>query len=533
MGFRRFVAFLVLLCPLALRADAPGVYAITGGTVHPASGSDIPNGVVVIRNGLIEAAGATVAIPPDATIIDVKGGHVYPGLIDAQTSIGFVSAPPRRRFGGGGGGGPAAANVPRPPDPTPDSIAARNVKVSDDDADARRAIGVTSIVTVPSNGIFNGQSALINLGEGSIESLVVKSPASMQISFSPRAPWTYPDSLMGVISFLRQNFMDAQQYAAAQEIYARSPAGLQRPEDNPALDALQPVLHREVPVVFIADSVNMIHRAQTLAKDFNLRYILSGVREGYALADELKNVPVLVSVKWPVAPKDKDDRQDQPLRLIRERQLAPTTPAALVKSGVAFALVSGTGKTGDFLPGIRKAIENGLSAYDALRATTIQPARIFGVDRQLGSLEKGKIANVVVCDKPIFEKDAKVKQVFVDGREIRLPAGDKKGEEGAGSAIDGTWAITVHASPGDVSIRTTLHAEDGKLTGQYTGEHGSGDIAAGTFDGSAFQFTISAPVPGSAESSDWVFDGKVDDKAMTGSVATTLGKFDFSGSKSE
>jgi len=530
MGFRRLVAFLVLLCPLALRADAPGVYAITGGTVHPASGPDIPNGVVVIRNGLIEAAGATVAIPPDAAIVDVKGAHVYPGLIDAQTSIGFVSAPPRRRFGGGGGG--PGANVPRPPDPTPDSIAARNVKLTGDDADARRAIGVTSIVTVPSNGIFNGQSALINLGEGSIESLVVKSPAAMQISFNPRASWTYPDSLMGVIAFLRQSFMDGQQYATAREIYARSPAGLQRPEDNPALEALQPVMRRDVPVVFIADSVNMIHRAQALARDFNLRYILSGAQQGYALADELKGVPVLVSVKWPVAPKDKDDREDQPLRLIRERQLAPATPAALAKSGVAFALVSGTGKTGDFLPGIRKAIENGLSADDALRATTIQPARIFGVDRQLGSLEKGKIANVVVSDKPIFEKDAKVQQVFVDGREIRLPE-EKKAGESAASPIDGTWALTVHAPQGEVSIRTTLHAEDGKLTGNYSGERGSGDIRAGTFDGSAFQFTISASAPGAAESSDWVFDGKVDDKAMTGNVSTTLGKFDFSGSKPE
>lgn len=525
----RLVAFLLLLCPLALRADAPGVYAITGGTVHTASGADIANGVVVIRNGLIEAVGANVTIPSDATTIDVKGAHVYPGLIDAQTSVGFAAATPSRRGPGGGGG----ASAERPAEPTPDFLAARNAKISDDDADARRAIGVTSIVTAPTNGIFNGQSVLLNLGSGSLESRVIKSPASMQIAFNTRPTWTYPDSLMGVMSFLRQNFMDAQQQQAAHDVYTRSPAGLQRPAENAALDALQPVLRRDVPVVFIADSVTMMHRAQMIAKEFNLRYMISGARQGYAVVDDLKNVPVLVSVKWPTAPTDKDDRADQPLRLIRERQLAPTTPATLAKNGVAFALVSGAGKTGDFIPGIRKAIENGLSADDALRATTIAPARIFGVERQLGSLEKGKIANVVVSDKPIFDKDAKVKRVFVDGREIRLPADDKKAGESAAGPIDGTWSLTVRAPEGNVSMQVTLHAEDGQLTGTYSGDRGSGDIKGGTFDGTVFQFTISASAQNAAETTDWVFAGTLADKSMTGTVTTTLGKFEFSGSKSE
>src|ERR1051326_8671820 len=130
----------------------------------------------------------------------------------------------------------------------------------------------------------------------------------------------------------------------------------------------------------------------------------------------------LVSVRWPVAPADKDDREEQPLRLIRERQLEPTTPAVLAKAGVLFALVSGSGKTGDYIPGIRKAIQNGLSADDALRATTLNPARILAVDRQLGSIDKGKIANLLMTDKPIFDKESKVKRILVDGREVRLPS---------------------------------------------------------------------------------------------------------------
>lgn len=528
MAFRRLVAFLVLLCPFALLGEPPGVYAIAGGTVHPVSGPEIPDGVVVIRNGLIEAVGKRALIPSDATTIDVKGAHVYPGLIDAHTSLGFAAAPARRA-----GGGPEASGVERPAEPTPDTLAVRTVKISDDDADARRATGVTAVVTAPANGIYNGQSVFLILGSGSAESRVLKNAVALQIAFNPRPTWTYPDSLMGVMAMLRQNFLDAQRYATAHELYVRSPLGLERPEENPGLQALQPVLRRELPVVFVADSVNMMRRAQTLAKEFQLRTILAGARQAYAIAPELKSTAVLVSVKWPVAPADKEDREDQPLRVIRDRQLSPTSPAELAKNGVPFALVSGAGKTGDFLPGIRKAIENGLSAEDALRATTLSPARIFGVDRQLGTLEKGKIANVIVSDKPLFDKGAKVTRVFVDGREIRLPADEKKAEESAASPIDGTWSLTVRAAQGNVSLQVTLRAEDGQLTGTYSGDRGSGDIRGGTFDGTAFQFTISVSAEAGAETSDWVFAGTLADKAMAGTVTTTLGKFEFSGSKSE
>jgi hypothetical protein len=223
--------------------------------------------------------------------------------------------------------------------------------------------------------------------------------------------------------------------------------------------------------------------------------------------------------------------------MIRERQLAPTTPAALAKSGVAFALVSGAGKTADFIPGIRKAVENGLSAEDALRATTLAPARIFGVERQLGSLERGKIANVVVSDKPLFEKDAKVTRVFVDGREVRLPKDEKASETAATSSIDaslidGSWALTVRAPQGSVSIQVTLDAEDGQLTGTFAGDLGSGDIRGGTLDGNAFAFTISANAE-NAESTDWAFRGTITGDTISGTVSTTLGSFEFSGSKSK
>ena len=531
MPARRMLAILSILvatltfAPAAL-ADAPGVYAITGGTVHPVSGPAIANGTVVIRDGLLEAVGANVTVPSDATVIDAKGLHVYPGLFDAQTSLGF-STPTRGR------GESAAAS-----EPTPDSLAIRTIKLSESDAEAKRATGVTTILAAPANGIFNGQSVVLNLGKGAVESRVLKNPAALHISFSPRPTWTFPDSLMGVMAMLRQTFLDADQYGQARAIYERNPAGLRRPDDNPSLEALGPVLRRDLPVVFVADTANMIHRAQSLAKEFNLRYIISGARQGYRAADELRNVPVLVSVKWPNPPTNAEDREEQSLRAIRDRQLAPTTPATLVKAGVAFALVSGAGKTGDYLSGIRKAIENGLSEDDALRATTMWPARIFGVDRQIGTLERGKIANLVVTDLPIFAEKAKVRRVFIDGRELKLPEEEKKdaADKTAGAAaspIDGTWNLNVRASDGNVAINVTLRLEDGKLTGSFSGDRGSGELRGGTFADGAVEFTISAQAKNEAEQSDWVFRGKVTGDAMDGNVTTTLGTFAFSGSKSK
>lgn len=535
---RLLVVLLLLLVPSLLSAEAPGVYAITGGTVHPVSGPEIANGTVVIRNGLIEAIGANVSIPADATTIDAKGMHVYPGLIDAQTSAGFTAAAPRRA----GPGARPADNAT--PEPAADTLAIRTMRLSDDDADAKRATGVTTIVAAPSSGIFNGQSVVVNLGRGELTSRVIKSPAALQISFTPRSAWSFPDSLMGVMAYLRQTFLDAQQYGDARAVYTRNPSGLQRPADNAALEALGPVLRREMPVVFIADSELMVRRAQAIAREFNLRYIIAGARQGYRMADALRDVPVLVGVKWPAAPTSKDDREEQPLRMIRDRQLAPTTPAALAKAGVSFALVSGAAKTSEFLPGVRKAIENGLSADDALRAVTLWPARIYGIDRQLGTLERGKIANIVLTDQPIFAEKAKVKRVFVDGRELRVPASDEKKDDSASataapagtaaaSAVDGVWSLTIQSSQGNVSMSVTLRAEEGKLTGSYSGDRGNGSISGGTFDGSTVEFSINADSQSESEQSPWVFRGTVSGDAMNGSVATNLGTFQFSGSRSK
>jgi imidazolonepropionase-like amidohydrolase len=509
MKFGRRAVLLLFMVAVTARGDVPGVYAITNGTVHPVGGPEIRGGVVVIRDGLIEAAGSNVAIPPDAAVIDVAGAHIYPGLIDAYTSLGFAT--------------PAGD---RPVEPTASTIAAETISLSDADRDARLMTGVTTIVAAPRAGIFAGQSVVLNLTPSGSTG-IVRSPAAMHVAFRTRPTWTYPDSLMGVIAYLRQTLLDAQHHAAARAAYDRNTAQ-PRPATNADLDALQPVLRRELPIVFEAQSAEMIRRAQAIAREFNLRPIIAGARQAHQMPQELRDVPVLVSVDWPKAPTEREDREEQPLRVIRDRVLGLTTPSVLAKSGVPFALVSAGAGATDFIAGIRKAIQHGLSADDALRAVTLAPARIFGVDRQLGSLERGKIANVIVTDKPVFDKGAKVTRVFVDGRELQpRPAEDAKET----SAINGTWNLTVIAPQGNVAISVTLRAESGHVSGTFSGDRGSGEITGGFFSRPTLQFTISAQLE--AEMYDWVFRGTVTGDDIEGTVSTNLGTFQFSGSKSE
>ncbi|HET7711779.1 MAG TPA: amidohydrolase, partial [Thermoanaerobaculia bacterium] len=177
MKLQRLLVASLLVASFA-RADAPGVYAITNATVHPVSGPDIDRGTVLIRDGLIEAVGAGIAIPADASVIDAAGQHVYPGLFDAQTALGLVTATPER------GREREGERERRPPEPDAAWAAAEHLTLTDTDLDARRFVGVTTVVAAPRTGIFNGQSVVLNLGEGNAASRIVRSPAAFQVSYN-------------------------------------------------------------------------------------------------------------------------------------------------------------------------------------------------------------------------------------------------------------------------------------------------------------------------------------------------------------
>jgi imidazolonepropionase-like amidohydrolase len=306
--------------------------------------------------------------------------------------------------------------------------------------------GITSVLATPSGDAIRGQSALITTALPEDEPqigavadprkgvMVLKTPVALHVTFSrqPAGGSAYPNSLMGVIAFVRQAFLDAQHFAAAQKIVsAASGAPTDGLRYQPALESMQPALAGRLPVAFEGEEVREILRGLDMAKSFKLDPIITNGREAGDVAVDLKavNARVILSLNYPTRPQNLAPDADEPLRVLRNRADAPKTAAALAKAGVPFAFATaGLSEPRDFIKNAAKAVQSGLSREDALRALTLQAATIAGAADRLGSLEAGKIANVLVTEGDLFDEKMQIKHVFVGGRPVNLEAAAPQGE---------------------------------------------------------------------------------------------------------
>jgi len=258
--------------------------------------------------------------------------------------------------------------------------------------------------------------------------MVVETPVALKTSLDPPGGFrSFPGSLFGVIAYLRQVFADADHYETAWSIYQANPNGVERPTYDRSLEPLVQAKAERWPVLIPAQWSKEIKRAIKLGDEMGVQTVIYGGHQGYAALDVLKenDVPVLVSLEWPEAPKDADPEAEESLRVLRFRDKAPSTPAALHNAGVRFAFYSGGLKNPkDIIKKAGKAVEAGLAKDAALLALTQNAADIFGVGARLGSLSKGKIANLIVTDGDLFVEDTKVKMVFVDGRKYTVRESD-------------------------------------------------------------------------------------------------------------
>lgn len=451
----RFVIAILLSTLIAgstLGAQATrSVYAIRDAKIYPVSGPMISRGTIVIRNGLIEAVGANVPIPAEATVIDGNDLTVYPGLIDSFTDTGLptaAGAAGNANQGGGGPGGGAAQQQQQLPKnaheaifQTPiglnaDRMLAGQVRADGRNIEASRNLGITSGLVVSRDGILTGQSALINTGDANI---VVKSPVALHINPAP-ARGGYPSTLMGAFAVLRQAFADAEWYQQVWQRFNANPRGIERPKYDVILESIVPVVQGRLPSVFHAEWTAQIKRAVALAGELKLKPIIAGGMEAGAVASLLKakDIPVLVSVNYAIEkPKPGFGANTEAIEY-DEKELKDfySNAALLQRAGVRFALQSGFADRPQlFIENIRKTIENGLSLEQALRASTLSAAEILGMGNALGSIETGKIANVVVATGDPFARETTIRQVFVDGKPFEVgpaPATGNQAVQGQG-----------------------------------------------------------------------------------------------------
>lgn len=419
---------LLIAAPPAHAARTP-TYAITKAKVVTVSGAILENATLVLRDGLVVDFGTAVTVPKDARVFDGTGLTITPGLIDAYSGSGMPAARPA----GGGGGAAAAPATPSANPVSPASSIYERIRAAE--ALRARDSGVTTIVPIPREGLVFGAASVMNLIGDRPETMVVKANVGLAAAMTTLGQ-RYPGSLMGTMAFFRQALLDGAHHRAEMAAYEKSPVGRKRPAFDPGKQVWADVAAGATPLLLQTPRTGDLRRAFALADEFKLKLILAGNTQAFEEAALLKQrkPALMVSVNFD-PPRaggffgGSDDDRDR--KTIEE---AEKNPGALDKEGVKFALVSAFAT--DFLAGVRKAIEKGLPRETALRAVTLTPAEILGVADRMGSIDKGKIANVVVWSGEPLTKDAKVKMVFVDG-ELYEPEERPAGPAGGGPTRPG------------------------------------------------------------------------------------------------
>lgn len=527
--------FLLAAPKIAAQGGEPRSFAIKGAKIVPVSGPVLEEANVVIARGVIVAVGKDAVIPADAWVIEGKGLVVYPGFVDGFTDVG-LSAPQASSGGGSEGNArqqPTSSGPEDRPATTPWRNAADEINVSDSRIESWRGAGFTTVVAAPKGGMFPGKAAILDLGGDRAGDFVVKEPVALPVSLqAPGGFRNYPGSLMGAVAYVRQVWLDANWSLQAEAAYEKNPRGVERPRYDRTNTTLAEALGKHEVVLVPGNTSLQIRRDLRLAEEWKLNTVIYGGQMGYEVASELaaKKTPVLVDLKWPEAEKDGDPEAVTSLRTLRFRDKAPTSPAALEKAGVKFAFYSGAITTPkQLLPAVKKAIDAGLSEEAALRALTLSPAEIFGVGDVLGSIEKGKIANLVVADGNVFDKKTKVKIVFVDGRkfEVREPVRPSDAPKGD---LTGKWTMKYTSPEGDEeSTADLVMAADGTLSGTVIGKRGTSSIFSGYLSNDKFSFDINIPIEGNPQ--DVHFTGTFDGTTIKGNISVLGYSFEFTGTK--
>lgn len=394
-----------------------GVFAIRNARIVTVSGADIENGTVVIRDGKIEAVGTTVNVPAGAQTIDARGLSVYPGMIDAGTNMGLVEVPQ---------GANGTVDTSEVGELNPNAKAITAVNPHSAHIGVTRVEGITNTLTAPTGGLISGQAALINLLGTAPKEMAVVPQFALVINY-PRiggggggfggfqAPANLTETLTNnerQVEQIRKMLRDAEAYGRAQDAYAKD-RSLPRPDRNVVLEPLVPYVRGQQPVIFRADREAEIRGALKFADEMKLKPIILGGNDAWKVASLLKekNVPVILTGLFSLP-----SREDDAYNVLYEN------PAKLQQAGVRFAI--STGDAGAEVRNLAQyagmAAAFGLSKADAVKAVTLFPAQIMNVSDRLGSIEPGKMANLVVTDGDLLEIRTRIRYLFIDGRPVVL-----------------------------------------------------------------------------------------------------------------
>ena len=548
-----FLTAALLLAPLGhaqgITAETPlrpvtRTVALTNARVVQAPGRVLESATVVVRDGLIEAVGRDVAVPYDAEVIEADTLTVYAGFVDALGHAG-VPEPDDDE-----------AEVTDPGDPPreragiqPDRDVRTLLRTDHPSVEALRAAGFTAAHVVPRGPVLPGQGAVALLraplhGERDA-AVLLTGPASLYARFED-ASGVYPNTPMGVVAVLRDLFTEAGRRRGAQARYAEA-GGAPRPAFDPVLDALAPSLDGERPLYFAAESPTEAFRALRLGDELRVPVVLAGppwsaplvealqarggpVLAPLALPDTLAADTSAAAVPYPAATPGGDvfitsrrtrsyadlEAEGGALRAQRAAALGryEANAATLAAAGVPFAFMTLEAEPTDLQPNLRRMLAAGLSEDDALAALTTTPARLLGLDRQLGTVEPGKLANLVVTAGSYFDEEGAVRLVLVEG--VVHEVGEDDLPEGADpdAVVDatGTWRFTASTPGGEQRGTFTLEGTGSALRGTITTDE-TRPLSSVTLDGNVLTVRFTQPGMGEIR-----ITGVIEGDAFTGSA---------------
>ncbi len=405
-----------------LHENKPQSYVLKGAKVVVHPGSVIDDATIVIRDGRIASVRGVNDWPADHQVIDMTGKTIYAGLIDGyrEEEIVISETPEHARYWN--------VNI-RPERDVTQSLAWDEETVS-----KLRENGITAALVSPGEGIIKGAASLLLCEANNLEQSVISKGVaqSMELTVQRRfdGPRIYPSSPMGAVALARQALYDARWYRDSWQA-ANTQPNINRPEINESLQALQAVVNGKQPILVSTSNELMTLRADRFAREFNLKLIVVGSGNEYRRIHEIAQLklPVIVPLNFPKAPnvKSPEDELEVTLEALMHWDLAPENPARLAKAGVEFAFTTdGLEGPEQYLQRVRQAVARGLNADVALAAMTTVPARLYGVESQVGSIETGKLANLIVTDGDLFSGKTNIVETWVAGKRFKVEKSDSE-----------------------------------------------------------------------------------------------------------
>ncbi len=536
----------------AALAPVSRTYALTNSTIVQAPGRKIDAATIVIKNGLIQAVGKNIPIPLEAIIIKADSFFIYAGFIDGLSRSG-INKPKedvsKERPKDPGNPTPERAGI------TPQYDVHPFLNPADKSLEEMRGIGFTAAHVVPYGGMLPGNGSVILLGGSSADAMIVSNKNSFYSELTPAERGAYPTTVMGVMAKYRELYRQASLTKNYQTLYASNRAGLERPSSDRILESFYPVIDKRQPVFFKAEKVLELQRVLTLQKELGFTLTLVEVKEGWDMIPKVKasNAKVFLSLDLPEEKKDekKTDvmKADSVKRAEKPKSAADIEKEALEKrrtdfvnkyvgqastyqkAGVKFGFSSLSAKSKDIPSNLRRIIKAGLSEDDALASLTTIPAEIFGLSDRLGTVDNGKIANLVVSYKPYFNEKAKVRYVFVEGVLYKQEIVEEKKTDSK-VEIEGTWSVITEIPQGKSETSLVIKKDGTSYTARISGGQlpQPVDATSVVLENNVLKIAYSVTING--QNLDVKMEVTIEGNTFKGNTAvTTFGSFPVEGKK--